>query len=75
MDLIKHGESAYPADAWVERQYSEPQMNNDEVKIDSYLAIQGRAHFFWKGLFNQTDMFKVRFFSTCFKKSFFLKIQ
>jgi hypothetical protein len=21
MDLLKHGESAYPADAWVEQQY------------------------------------------------------
>ena len=23
MDLLKHGESAYPADAWVEQQYME----------------------------------------------------
>ena len=26
MDLLKHGESAYPADAWVEQQY----MDTDE---------------------------------------------
>ena len=28
MDLLKHGESAYPADAWVEQQYMEEDTSN-----------------------------------------------
>ena len=30
MDLLKHGESAYPADAWVEQQY---------MKEDAFTAV------------------------------------
>ena len=30
MDLLKHGESAYPADAWVEAQY---------MKEDAFTAV------------------------------------
>ncbi len=33
MDLIKHGESAYPADAWVEMQYG---LNSEDDPQVSY---------------------------------------
>ncbi len=35
MDLLKHGESAYPADAWVEQQY---------MKEDAY-TVRFRDYF------------------------------
>ena len=35
MDLLKHGESAYPADAWVEQQY----MKEDAVMAVSFLVF------------------------------------
>jgi len=33
MDLLKHGESAYPADAWVEQQY----MKEDAFSVRNFL--------------------------------------
>jgi len=33
MDLLKHGESAYPADAWVEQQY----MKEDAIDVSYFL--------------------------------------
>ena len=35
MDLVHHGESAYPADAWVEQQY----MDAEEVTLLFLLSI------------------------------------
>ena len=32
MDLLKHGESAYPADAWVEQQY----MKEDAIDVSYF---------------------------------------
>ena len=37
MDLLKHGESAYPADAWVEQQY----MKEDAIDVSYF------PRFFW----------------------------
>jgi len=34
MDLLKHGESAYPADAWVEQQY----MKEDAFSVSSWMV-------------------------------------
>jgi hypothetical protein len=31
MDLLKHGESAYPADAWVEQQYMKEEQYKDNT--------------------------------------------
>ena len=31
MDILKHGESAYPADAWVEQQYMKEEINNVQI--------------------------------------------
>jgi len=31
MDLLKHGESAYPADAWVEQQYMKEEQYRDNA--------------------------------------------
>ena len=35
MDLLKHGESAYPADAWVEQQY----MKEDAFTVSTILLL------------------------------------
>ena len=43
MDIVKHGESAYPADAWVEQQYM--QDFSMEVREEQMLN-------FWKSFVN-----------------------
>ena len=37
MDYLKHGESAYPADAWVETQYMKEGANVSRTEIFSYV--------------------------------------
>ena len=45
MDLLKHGESAYPADAWVEQQYMEDDLTawspTPSVKNESRTTTSG----------------------------------
>ena len=40
MDLLKHGESAYPADAWVEQQYMREDAFSAVSDKKTYLALQ-----------------------------------
>ena len=43
MDYPKHGESAYPADAWVETQYMKEGANVSRTEIISYIrSVQGK---------------------------------
>ena len=53
MDLLKHGESAYPADAWVEQQYMEddltawspsPSVKNEAGSNRSTTGAGGSGH-------------------------------
>ena len=44
MDMLKHGESAYPADAWVEQQYMKEDALSGGVSTFCLLAYT----FYWK---------------------------
>ena len=41
MDLIKHGEAAYPAEAWVEVQYGARKMTQNGIKPPSSSNLNG----------------------------------
>ena len=42
MDYLKHGESAYPADAWVETQYMKEGANVSRTEIISYVQCRAK---------------------------------
>ena len=48
MDMLKHGESAYPADAWVEQQYMKEDALSGGVSIFCFLAYTN-IHFYFTG--------------------------
>ena len=49
MDMLKHGESAYPADAWVEQQYMKEDALSGGVSNFCFLAytLEGAIKEFW----------------------------
>ena len=46
MDLLKHGESAYPADAWVEQQYMDDSNGSWSPSHKSGEFLQTQINFF-----------------------------
>ena len=66
MDLLKHGESAYPADAWVEQQYMK-----EDAFTAAVSALMESSHF---DLDSHRDRLNLQLFFTDYTSGFVSKL-